>query len=136
MIFKPFNKVGPFEFHTLIAGYVDRFNLKFNKAEDEFCRDNYDLFYPESTIYIEDGLIEDIACHQEFIYKGRNIIHMSYIEFLKHSNLKPVGETDKVYLSGDEEQFVYEFDEIGLQVWTNKSGIIVTVIASPFIEEK
>lgn len=53
---------------------------------------------------------------------------MKIEDFISYSNLKYYGEIDVLDFEDDNiPQYVYEFDDIGLQIWT-KNGIIVTGI--------
>lgn len=58
---------------------------------------------------------------------------MNIIEILNYYNLQEV-RPEKMYMSDEEIQDVYEFDEIGLQICC-KNDIIVTAIATKLLDE-
>ena len=62
---------------------------------------------------------------------------MTVEEFISDTDEKYYGEVDKLDFEDDGiPQYVYEFDDIGLQVWS-KNNVIVTVIASSeFVDEE
>lgn len=95
----------------------------------------YELPEKDMAVYFEDGVVDSINCKEECLFKGRNIIGMSYTEFISYYDLEPDGEPDELDFEEDNiPQLVYEFDDLGLQVWT-KNDIVVTVIASNIIDE-
>lgn len=91
--------------------------------------DTYDIDNSGLSIYAGNNLIESIACTKDLLYKGRNMIGMSIDEFKSHYNLNPSGDIDTLFVDDDETQDVYEFDEVGLQIWC-RNNVIVTAIAS------
>lgn len=76
-----------------------------------------------------DSLIENIKCYKYFIYKSKNLIGMSIEKFIEHTGERYYGEIDTLDFEEDGlPQSVYEFEDIGAQVWV-KNGKIVTIIA-------
>ncbi len=132
--FIPLERVGEFELNTGICGYIENFNFKYSPIDESTEWETYSLENEEISLYVEDGKIVSIVCNEECLYKGRNIIGMNIDEFINFYDAKPIGEIDKLYVNENETQDVYEFDDIGLQVWC-KDDIIVTVIASAFTDE-
>lgn len=134
--FEPFQGIGEFKIGANIAPYMKKFALEFTPADSSTGWDTYELEHPEISISTEENVIVSIACYDECLYKGRNMIGMTIEEFLNYYELKSDGEADELlFEEGDvEPQFVYEFDSIGLQVWVKKDHIL-NVIASGYIEE-
>jgi len=134
--FIPFERVGDFVFGTKIDEYLDRYSFDFLPKDDSMGYDSYSIDNPQISLFIENGTIDSISCSEEFLFKGRNIIGMNIEEFMAFADIFPQGDIDELEFEEDDiPQNVYEFEEIGLQVWAKK-GIIVTIIASPKIEEE
>ncbi len=129
----PFKKVGAFILGGNIDPIIEKYAFDFSPVDESGLK-SYILKDIGISLYVEEELIESIACHKECNYRGKNIIQMSFNDFKDHTGLLPHGEKDEVYMSDDEVQDVFEFDDIGLQVWV-KDNKIVTVIASPYIED-
>lgn len=135
LILRPFHGIGPFDFNEPIAKYESPFFLvKDTNEGDKY--DVYSLEYPAADLYVQDGIIESINCYEECIYKGRNIIGMTIDEFIKFYEILPIEDIDELDFEEDNiPQYVYEFDQIGLQVWV-KRGKILNVIASGVDDEE
>jgi len=132
---EPFVGVGPFEFNKQIIHYENAFSLT-KETDGDYTCDHFNLEYPETDLYVRDGVVSSINCYEECIYKGRNIIGMSIDEFMNFYELSPVGNVDELLFEEDNiPQYVYEFDQIGLQVWV-KNREILNVIASGADEEE
>ncbi|WP_397301576.1 hypothetical protein [Nonlabens ulvanivorans] len=82
-------------------------------------------------LYVENNKIISIVSDLECLYNGRNIIGMNINEFINFYGIEPIGEPDALYVNENEFQIVYEFDDIGLQVWC-LNDVIETVIASDY----
>ena len=133
--FEPFIGVGEFGFGDNIEKYLKRYSFEYEESQG-VTRESYTIMHPEITIYVnEDKVIESIGCYEECLYKGRNVIGMKIDEFVIHSGHHYEDEPDCLDFEEDNiPQYVYEFEDIGLQVWAKKDKI-VTVIASKFEEE-
>lgn len=127
--FNPFENVGNFQINSNIKDYVHNYSFTFTPINDTTEWETYELVDEGIVIYVEKDLIISISCDTELLYKGRNIIGMNINEFINFSNFKPDDFIDKLWVSDDEQQEVYEFFDIGLQVWCS-DNVIVTVIAS------
>lgn len=132
--FIPLERVGEFDLNTQISDYTEKFDFKYSPIDESTEWETYSLENDGISLYVEDDKIISIVCDEECIYKGRNIIGMNIDEFINSYDVEPIGEVDKLYVNENETQDVYEFDDIGLQVWC-KNSIIVTVIASAFADE-
>lgn len=133
-IFQPFECIGEFVFGTSINDYKNEFKFTLYPKEGTNDCDKYNIDNPDLSLYVdENNLIESINCRDECLYKGRNLIGMTIEDFISHTGEKYYGEIDILdYEDDGVPQYVYEFDDIGLQVWC-KNNIIVTIIASPEI---
>lgn len=133
----PFECIGEFKFENLITGYSEKHSFEYLKDTDDIDLDSYIINEAGISLYVnsKSQIIESISCKQECLYKGRNLIGMHIDEFVSHTGEKYYGEIDEVDFEEDNiPQYVYEFDDIGLQVWT-KNDIVVTVIASSACED-
>ena len=130
----PFERIGDFEIEGNLSDYKQNFNFEYTPADDTTGWETYELIDDGISLYVENNKIKSIACDDECLYKGRNIIGLNIEEFINFSELTPEEEIDECFLDEDIVQSVYEFDDIGLQIWC-ENDIIVTVIASAFIDE-
>ena len=87
---------------------------------------NYAFSNPEMTLFVLNKKIDFIGCYEELLYKGVNLIGLSVQQFSNHIQ-DDYSEEDKLFVNEEgEEQYVYEFDKVGLQIWTKgKLGVIV-----------
>lgn len=107
-------------------------NCEYESRDDITSWDTYiaPTFRPV-TVWVEAGKIAAIHCDVECFWKGVNLIGLGYEAF---QQLQPgeLAGVDKLYVALDEEeeqeQDVYEYDDIGAQIWVYE-GKIVTVIA-------
>lgn len=129
MYYIPFECVGDFFLKSNISDYTEIFEFKYIPVDDVTEWETYEELDLKLSLYVENGTIQSISCNDECLFKGRNIIGMEIDEFMNFYNIEPVGEVEKLFVNGDETQDVYEFDDIGLQVWC-RNNVIVTVIAS------
>lgn len=129
----PFKSVGSFILGENINPIKEKNAFDFSPIDESGLK-SFILQDIGISLYVEGELIESIACHKTCNYKGKNLIQMSFDDFKNHVGLFPYGKKDEVYMSDDEVQDVYEFDDIGLQVWV-KDNKVVTVIVSPYIED-
>lgn len=133
--FLPRESIGGIHFNEQISKYVEGFNFNYYPKEGEGY-EVYEIAEIDLSIYVEDNKIESINCKAECLWQGRNMIGMEINDFLNYYDLTPDAPPEKSDFEEDDiPQLVYEFDEIDLQVWTKK-GIIVTVIASNFVDDE
>jgi hypothetical protein len=139
----PFKKVGKFVLGESIDLYKDRYNLV---LEDDGFEDDstglitYNLESPDTSPCVdkENKTIRFIMCNEELFFKGRNLIGLTIEEFMSHTRENYIGEVDIIDFEEDEiPQNVYEFENLGLQVWEKgEKGKIITIIVNQrFIEE-
>lgn len=128
-IFKPLSGVGPFVIGNKISTYKKDFDFTYSNMIDY---EVYTINHPDISLYVESDKIVSINCREECIFDGKNIIGMTIKEFVKVYNLKINGLVDKLdYEDDNVPQYVYEFDNIGLQVWV-KNKRIKSVIATTY----
>ena len=131
----PFERVGDFELGGDLINYKENYNFDYSPADDSTGWETYSIQDEGLSIYTEANKIVSIACDEECLYNGRNVIGMFIDEFVSFFNMQSTGEVDTYVKENNIIQNIYEFDEIGLQVWC-ENDLIVTVIASPFIEDE
>jgi hypothetical protein len=135
--FLPFRGIGDFMFNEPIASYINTFDFTIYSKDGKYDCDKYTIDNPDISLHVDDNNnIESISCHEECLYKGRNLIGMTIEEFISHTGEKYYGEVDRLDFEDDGvPQYVYEFDDIGLQVWC-KNDVIITIIASSEIDDE
>ncbi|TKG93821.1 hypothetical protein EYV94_16385 [Puteibacter caeruleilacunae] len=130
--FVPFRRMGVFTFGENIRSYYTA-GFVFEECDDKTEWDTYKNEGKGFELYVENDLIASIACRKELYYKGENVIGMRIDGFLEYYGLVQSVETDKIFIPCDNDyQDVYEFDDVGLQVWV-KDNVIETVFCSPMI---
>lgn len=92
---------------------------------------NYRLSNPEITLFVSDNLIDFIGCYEELLYKGTNLIGLHIDQFSVLVD-EDYGEEDELYTDeGDEPHYVYEYKNVGLQVWAKgRLGIISSIMVN------
>jgi hypothetical protein len=131
----PFKYVGDFKINSKISNYFNLYEFEIFPKDGEYDSEKYNIYNPSISLFVENEIIESICCDEECLYKERNLIGMSIDEFISHTGEKYYGEIDEADFEEDNiPQYIYEFEDIGLQVWT-KNDIVVTVIASTAYED-
>lgn len=135
---KPLESVGPFIFNVNINSYFTDYELKLESDEHDVSVpwDSYSLSGHDVRIHCESDKIVSIACYQECIYKGVNLIGNTFSKLLSIIEVNPDGEPDFIFVPENEirPQSVYEFEELELQLWVKKD-VVVTAICSPLYVE-
>ena len=132
-IFTPFIGIGKVDFGASIKEFIEDFDYDYLSKADGYIGEMYLIDNPKMTFGVDDdGKVIDIICDEECIYKERNLIGMTLEEFIRHTGEKYYGDVNELDFQDDDiPQYVYEFEDIGLQVWVKGvDGKIVTVIAS------
>lgn len=91
--------------------------------------------HPVQAFVTEAGRIETIRCETECIWQGVNLIGLSYAEFVLLYPEEP-DDTDRIAVdtpAGEQQQDVYDYDDLGLQVWVQDNQIVL-IMASSFEE--
>lgn len=129
-----FQSVGNFILNSNIKDYIEKYPFEINDYtyEQNAPAVHYSLDNPKLTLFVENNIIKEIACYEELLYRGRNLIGMGIEELISHTGENYEGEIDCLDFEDDNiPQFVYEFESMGLQVWVKgKQGRIVTIIVS------
>ncbi len=129
----PLKKIGNIIFGESINKYKEKYDLEFIKDVDDLEIDSYRIRQPHVIINVNKSthLIDSIMCYEELYYKGKNLIGLTIKEFVSFTKEKYYGDIDILDFEDDDiPQYVYEFEDIGLQVWEKgKGGKIVTIIA-------
>lgn len=130
---KFFKSVGILKLNTAIKEYESLLVFTIEDYSDLSAPStNYSLKNPSITIFVIEGIIDSIACYEELFYKDKNLLGITIEEFMDFTKEIPSEEVDELNFEHDDiPQFVYEFEKIGLQVWSKgKKGKIVTVIVN------
>ena len=106
-------------------------------VEKYFEYDRYEFPDDNITVYVEDEIIQNISCEKTCFWQGRNLIRMNFEFFLKQYNVV-YDHKEEIYMQVSDRfqtQKVYDFDELGLQVWVWRN-LIRTVIVSKYEEDE
>ena len=129
----PNKSVGKYIIGEKIHAYLQLNHYYEHCIESFFEYDRYEFPDDDIIVYVEDEIIQSITCNKTCFWKGVNIIHMNFESFLKHYTVM-YDSKDEVYLRVAERfqtQKVYDFDELGLQIWVWRN-LIRTVIVSKY----
>ncbi len=132
----PNKSVGIFLLGEPISNYL---NKKYSIDNYEVLNDKYDsyIFHEDSlNVDVRKGLICSITCEESCYWQGRNLIRMNFKKFLETYGLQYDGK-DEIVLEigkGYQTHKVYDFDELGLQIWVWRN-LIRTVIVSNYQDE-
>lgn len=129
LVFIPLNFIGKFIFDTDVNQYYDELAVFNYEETDEFNKEYYKSQDGNLIIAVRKNILESIFCYKELYYKNTNLLGLSLSEFSKLLQTDHVGYVEEYNLGDEVSQFVYQFDEIGVQVWTKQSKV-VTIIAS------
>ena len=137
----PLKSVGPFKFGDNILKYknldlIEEFYNEFDKFDYEVDRRVFKLLEDEKyeiRLYTENDSIDTILCDKYLFYNDINLIGVKFEEFEKIIDSKYDEKSIEKVI--DENQDVYEYVKLGLQVWVDNNGRIVTIICGPFIED-
>jgi len=129
----PFKQVGNFVLGEEIENFFNNFQFEINDfSQDEIAPSiNYILNNPQITLYVLNGKIEFIGCYEELLYNGFNLIGIT-IEQLSSILNTIYKEVDVVnYEADDIPQYIYEYEDVGLQVWVKGiGGKIVSIMVN------
>lgn len=128
--------VGNFRIGVSINRYLKRHHKKTHYVEKYFEFDSY--YFPDENliVHVENDLIDDILCEKFCYWKGKNLIRMNFSKFLKDFGVE-YDNKDEIYLQVDnrfQTQKVYDFHDLGLQIWVWRN-LIRTVIVGRYEEE-
>ncbi len=131
----PLKCVGPFNFGDQIDEYRNNFFLKLIPEEynEKVDWDVYGITNDEIRIYVENGKIEAVSCEADWFYNGKNMIGMRIKDVLNLLRMEPDTVETEELVEGPQE--VYDFGDLGLQLWV-KNGVVVTAICSGLCDEE
>jgi hypothetical protein len=128
--------VGDFVIGNPIRLYLEKFSFEIYPKEGKYDCIKYVIKNPVISLFVEEGMINSISCEEECLYKGRNLIGISIEEFISHTGFTHEEEIDELIFEEDNiPQYVYEFDEVGLQVWVKMEKIVVIIVGEYFENE-
>ena len=131
----PLIRLGLFEFGTPIRDYIDKLPLTLlADPDDETGWDTYAVPGDSLRVHVDEGQITSIACYDNCILKGKNLIGLDFDEAKQHLGADPSEEPDTIYID-EEPQQVFEFDYVEAQLWV-KDGRVVTVFCGPSCDEQ
>ena len=124
----PLRRVGCFEFGSGIADCIGTHHLV--EIPEEYNETVGWKVYRSPgddniRIFSENGEVVSVACYDECLYQGVNLIGLSLEEFVQVVGSQPLAQPDTI-LVDDGPQKVFEFDDVEAQVWV-KDEKVVTV---------
>ena len=133
----PNSSLGVFELGKDIGTYLHLPHFFEHNDFETFSNDCYEFYDGIVEVWvIKDNKIDTIRCNSECYWKEKNLIGMLFDDFSKLSENKPDKES-VVYVpinrDRGQNQTVYEFDKLGLQVWVWRNRI-KTVLISKYDE--
>jgi hypothetical protein len=102
-----------------------------NKEKD-FSYESYNFYEQDLILWVEKSKIETICCEKECYWAGRNLIKMPFDEFLLSYNVTP-DKSENIYIlvnGKGQNQTVYDFDKLGLQIWVWRKRIVTVLISN------
>lgn len=127
----PGESVGPFRFGDPVADLIELYNLV--KLEPD-CSvtfwDSYEMPGWESRIAVEDERVSSVCCWDSCLFDGNELLGMPFI--VARELLGPEDGLGEGIGSG---QAAY-YDRLGLTLWVEASGIIVSATCEAPDEEE
>lgn len=128
-----FNKsVGAFIIGEPMVDLLSLLKLEYDfyeKANDsEYSESFYDILELGLSVYVnDDDIITSINCYKFCYYNNVNVIGLNIDDLILHISTK-LNKTESYYVgkinSKEQKQKVYDFDEIGLQVWVYRNKVV------------
>ena len=128
--FIPWKSVGKFELNSDIKNYqFPKQNWEYGE-KDEFGDEFYRATDNSLTISFQNNKVHNIFCYETLIYQGVNLIGLTIDEFKNITQSDYVGDVDVLDFEDDGyPQSVYEFEDIGAQVWEKQGKIVCIIVA-------
>ncbi len=123
--------IGEIKLQDDIENYADRqfeytnFILKIPYHCYPFCQN------PVLAYVDENGRIESVHCEVECLWRGVNLIGINIEDFENLAAQSHSCEVDHIWLAtenGEQLQDVYEYDELGLQIWVFGAAIVTVIV--------
>ncbi len=120
----PNKSVGEFKLNDDISSYLKKYDFEYLPPDDIFYWETYLLEDEGIDItVVEDNKIDFIFCRKNCYLNGKNLIGMNINDFIKLVGIEP-DEIETLYVTDTDTQDVYDFDDLGFQVWCDKDTIV------------
>ncbi len=135
----PNKSLGIFILGDYIEKYLYLSHVQKCENEERFSYNSYEFYNGNIEVWLtEDNRVRTIHCDKKCYWKNQNLIGMNYNNFLILTQQEP-NEEDIIYIpvSTDrgQNQKVYDFDDLGLQVWVWREKIR-TVLVTKYEDEE
>jgi hypothetical protein len=129
--------LGPFKLRAPIDDYFSLSDYVYYKQDEDYLRDFYEFKrYVGLSIYVnKSNLINHIDANRYCLYQNMNMIGCNFNKFKKMIHQEPDTESIEpiVVNNKNQKQHVYDFDNLGLQIWV-RYNIIKAVICGNYSE--
>ncbi|MEP3478181.1 MAG: hypothetical protein ABJZ55_02930 [Fuerstiella sp.] len=126
--------LGPIRFNEHIGTILTDFSFLPRKyKEDHTGWSTFGCDNNETLVHLENEIVQSVACHRRCILDSTNLIGLTVKSFLKATCSSLPEKLDQLQV-GDQRQDVYEFDNLGAQVWLQCEQI-VTIICDAGADE-
>ncbi len=125
----PLKGIGPFEFGCILdKNLCERYDLRevpeeYNKAVGWVVY----MLKQDDRLFTEDNKVVSFLCSSKILYHDQNLIGMTIDQVTSLLDSEPSSVESEELSEGVQD--VYEFDELGLQLWVAK-GMVVTAIVN------
>ena len=125
----PLRGVDTFEFGSPIQPYLEDGLLLLDvDPSDQTGWDSYDVVGADLRLYAENDIVVAILCQDSCVLNGCNLIDRSFDDVKRLLGCEPTERRDDQLLVGDDRQEVYEFENLGAQIWVKASTREVAAI--------
>lgn len=132
----PTKSVGPFCFGHKIEEYISEYGLIEHVDDYEVSWQKYSIGDGDSLrIYVEDGMIADIACYEGFCFHGFDLIGVTSSNLMKILGATPDQYEEELEIGG-EDQMMIIFHSLGLNVWLRPDRTVASVSCHAFLEDE
>lgn len=126
----PLKRVGLLDFDASIAPFVEDRTLVYDYADDVLGGVNYSYDGDAVSVDVEDGRIVAVMCFEQCLLNDTNLIGLDFDTVEKLLGCPPDGRPDVIEID-DEPELVYDFDEVGAQVWVRNGRVVVITCFGP-----
>ena len=123
----PNKSVGEFKLNDDISSYLKKYDFEYLPPDDIVYWEMYLLEDEGIDIAVEDNKIDSIFCSKNCYLNGKNLIGMNINDFIKLIDAKP-DKIETLYVTDTDTQDVYDFYDLGFQVWCDKDTIVEIVV--------
>ena len=121
----PLKRVGPLELDGSIARFVADRTVVYYEADDATGWVDYSYDGDAIMVHVEDGSIVAVTCYQQCLLNGTNLIGLDYETVEKLLGCPTASSPDVIEID-DEPELVYDFDQVGANVWV-RNGRVVSI---------